>query len=126
MASTSNRDSLNSSKDIIVRSRIFIKHDFLRPIRHSKNPPHHGALATLNCQLTSFDSKKLLISSLFLSFFNHLAADLKVWALSDISLDGIPRLVISDFKLCLNTAIDVSVTGSIWTALEMAHVNNAM
>ena len=100
-------------KDIFARPSTLIKYDSIRPIRGSKTPPYHGALSTLNCHLMPLILGNCLLPSCFQVFLNHLVVDLKVWALSDIIRDGIPRLVMSDFKFCLNVVTYISVTGSI-------------
>ena len=51
-----------------------------------------------------------------------LAADLKVFALSEMKVHGNPLLAQNLFRLRMNVVVDISGTTSKWTARVLQHV----
>jgi len=55
---------------------------------HSQNPPHQGALSTINFQVAQLEGRCLTTSGERLNFWTTLEAVLKVLALSDHMVEG--------------------------------------
>ena len=105
--STSMTTVSNSSSDRLARPMIFLKHRFTDRTNLSNNPPHHGALVTLNTHWTP-TSKKYLDTSLPVdTALMILAVAINFLPLSEIIQLGSPLLEVNHLR---NVSADMSVT----------------
>ena len=106
--------------------RVFFRVDFTIPTMRSQNPPYHGALEGMNCQIMPLLFKKFSTSLFCLRRFKIDAADVNVVALSEIISDGSDFRLVKRLNAWRNESVDRSLTISRCIALVVAQVNRHM
>ena len=81
---------VNSSTVRVLLPTVFLKQRLTMPTNLSQKPPHQGAFSMINFQITLLFVKYSCISCECTTFCTSTALALKVFALSDIMVDGKP------------------------------------
>ena len=90
-ASISVRIVWSSSTERVDLPITFFRGRFTLRINFSQNPPHHGALSTINFHVIRFSARTCCTSCEGTILRNSLSVALKVFALSESSVAGKPR-----------------------------------
>ena len=122
MASTSVTTVSSSSNVTFEFFRTFFKHRFIDFTNRSKNPPHQGAFSRLKDHSIFLEDRYPFTSGRSKRADSFFAAEMKVFALSDMTFAGTPLLAVNLLNLLRNASVVISWTSSRWTARVTPHV----
>ena len=125
-ASTSIRIVVSSSNESFDLPSVFFRQDFTCFTKRSKNPPHHGTFARLNCHLIPLLDRCSCTSSSSNRLTKVFSEAWKVFALSETISFGRPRRPINLLRQSKKVGASRLETSSKCTAQLVAQVNRAI
>ena len=119
----STNNVLNSSNSRLVRPIAFLRLLFVTWIILSQKPPHQGAFSTMNFHVIWLLAKNRLTSPARAILTTSLLEDLKVLALSEITVAGSPLLLVNRRNANKKLSTSRPLVNSRCTPLTDAQVN---